>query len=281
MNTQELRSPLWYWLRAAYVSRREYAKAVAGFAVVCGGLWLAGWFWQLAGLQVAGYAIAGFGLANFLFTLVGLYFMYGHVSRRYYRRLLEAAQLPDDARIADVHVGTYRATWNFADLLPRSRIASIDIWDDRYHGEKALYDVRRLEAPTLQAHERIDFLKGDAERLPLPHASVDAVTLGFGIHEIPGGKRDALFGEIRRILKPGGKLAMYERGWNLPNYFVFGPGMFHFTRTGDWIKLLKRHFDNVHTEKAVGFVDLFLCSNTGATAFGPHGLRPVGVGGTP
>src|SRR5262245_26722981 len=72
-----MRSPIWYWLRAVYVSRREYYIAVAGFAVVCGLLWTAGFWTDWSGLQIAAYALGGFGLLNFLVTLVGLYWMYG------------------------------------------------------------------------------------------------------------------------------------------------------------------------------------------------------------
>lgn len=261
-----MRHPLWYWLRAVYVSRREYYVAVAGFAVVCSALWGLGYSLGWPGLQWAAYGIAGLGFLNFICTLIGLYRMYGPPSRRYYQRLVELGQLEGPVQIADVHVGTYRATWNFAELLPKARIHSVDIWDETIvDSEAALWDVRRLEAPTREAHERITFLKGEFARLPLEDRSVDAVTLGFGIHEVPRESLDQVFAEIRRVLKPGGRLLMYERGWSIPNYIVFGPGMFHFTRSQAWEALLERHFGAVQRERVTWFVDLFVCRNDGET----------------
>lgn len=253
-----MRSPYWYWLRAVYVSRREYYLAVAGFAVVCGVLWGVGYAIGWGSLQIAAYVIAGLGLFNFLCTLMGLFCMYGPPSERYYRRLVERGGLKGPVQISDVHVGTYRATWNLAKLLPNAKIASIDIWDEAIvDSEPALWDVRKLEAPTKEKHERIQFLKGAFAQLPLADAAVDAVTLGFGIHEVPRASLDSVFTEIRRVLKPGGKLLMYERGWSVPNYIVFGPGMFHFTRKRDWLALLEKHFGTVRTERVMQFVDLF------------------------
>lgn len=261
-----MRSPTWYWLRAVYVSRRDYFKAVLGFAVVCGALWAAGYFTGWSGLQIAAYAIAGFGLVNFVFTLLGLYWMYGHPSRRYYQKLVTSGGLQGPMQIADVHVGTYRATWNYVDMLPQAHIHSIDIWDESIvDSEAALGDVRRLEAPTAEKHDRVTFHKGRFDRLPLADRSVDAVTLGFGIHEVPKESLDAVFAEVLRVLRPGGKMLMYERGWNVPNYFVFGPGMFHFTRKRDWLALLEQHFGNVRTERLIAFIDLFVCDKSPAT----------------
>jgi SAM-dependent methyltransferase len=49
---------------------------------------------------------------------------------------------------------------------------------------------------------------GDATKLGLKDACADAVLIHGGIHHVPD--RIALFGEIRRILKPGGRLYFYE-----------------------------------------------------------------------
>jgi len=56
--------------------------------------------------------------------------------------------------------------------------------------------------------EIISFVQGDAERLPFPDASFDAVTVGFGLRNLVDLDRG--LDEIFRVLKPGGRLSALE-----------------------------------------------------------------------
>ena len=51
-------------------------------------------------------------------------------------------------------------------------------------------------------------MRGDATRIPLGDASVDAVTIAFGIRNVENTR--AACGEMRRVLAPGGRLAILE-----------------------------------------------------------------------
>lgn len=55
---------------------------------------------------------------------------------------------------------------------------------------------------------RVRLLRGDATMLPFGDASFDAVTIGFGIRNIP--RRVAAMGEMARVLVPGGRLYVLE-----------------------------------------------------------------------
>jgi demethylmenaquinone methyltransferase/2-methoxy-6-polyprenyl-1,4-benzoquinol methylase len=55
---------------------------------------------------------------------------------------------------------------------------------------------------------RIAFARGDAMRIPLRDASVDAVTIAFGIRNVEDPP--AACREIARVLAPGGRLAILE-----------------------------------------------------------------------
>lgn len=54
----------------------------------------------------------------------------------------------------------------------------------------------------------IEWLQGDLLRLPFGDASFDAVTVGFGVRNVED--LDRALRELRRVLKPGGRLAILE-----------------------------------------------------------------------
>ncbi|MDP3181995.1 MAG: bifunctional demethylmenaquinone methyltransferase/2-methoxy-6-polyprenyl-1,4-benzoquinol methylase UbiE [Desulfobaccales bacterium] len=82
-------------------------------------------------------------------------------------------------------------------------------------GRVVLYDINRamLEAgrPKVAASslsETIIYLQGDAQRLSLADASLDAALVGFGIRNLT--HPEAGLKEMHRVLKPGGKLMCLE-----------------------------------------------------------------------
>ena len=56
----------------------------------------------------------------------------------------------------------------------------------------------------------IQFLQGNAENTSLPDASFDLVTVMWAFHEAPLQGRDRIIKEARRLLSPGGILAVVD-----------------------------------------------------------------------
>jgi demethylmenaquinone methyltransferase/2-methoxy-6-polyprenyl-1,4-benzoquinol methylase len=54
----------------------------------------------------------------------------------------------------------------------------------------------------------ITWVEGDVLALPFPDASFDAATVGFGVRNVP--ELEAGLRELRRVLRPGGRLAILE-----------------------------------------------------------------------
>jgi demethylmenaquinone methyltransferase / 2-methoxy-6-polyprenyl-1,4-benzoquinol methylase len=59
-----------------------------------------------------------------------------------------------------------------------------------------------------RGHQHVQWLAGTAEQLPLPDASVDTLTIAFGIRNVT--QLDAALAEARRVLKPGGRFLCLE-----------------------------------------------------------------------
>ena len=57
-------------------------------------------------------------------------------------------------------------------------------------------------------HPDLEFIVGDAEALPFPPASFDAVTISFGLRNVSNPQ--VALGEMYRVLKPGGRIVICE-----------------------------------------------------------------------
>jgi demethylmenaquinone methyltransferase/2-methoxy-6-polyprenyl-1,4-benzoquinol methylase len=88
-----------------------------------------------------------------------------------------------------------------------------------------------FSAPMLERARRkstqVEWLEGDALGLPFPEGSFDAVTIGFGLRNVANVERG--LEELRRVLKPGGRLAILEitrpRGLMAPFYRFWFDGV--------------------------------------------------------
>lgn len=73
---------------------------------------------------------------------------------------------------------------------------------------RPMMDFGRAKSGRTGADGLVTFVQGDAEALPFPEASFDAVTVGFGLRNLVDLDRG--LGEIGRVLKPGGRFAGLE-----------------------------------------------------------------------
>ena len=251
-------TPWWYWGRAVYVSRRDYWKITKYFLAVGIPLGAIGALFHVPMAFQAAIVLAAIGLLLLAYSLFGLYRMYGHPALRYIRRLVDLGGLRGEITVADLHIGTYRHAFLLSDALPEATIQTVDCWNvEGESPEEAVQDVRDLEAPPT-SNPRIVPSRADHFTVPLPDASCGAVCFGFGTHEIPaGGAREKLFSEADRVLKSGGKVLLFEHGWDAHNYVIFGPVIHHVTKRQDWDRFLRERFDDVKYARSSQAVDLF------------------------
>ena len=126
------------------------------------------------------------------------------LDQRWRRATAEAAVRPGD-RVLDACCGT--GDLAVAAKAAGGRVTGLD------------FSRRMLERARRKSSE-IEWVRGDALELPFGDASFDAATVGFGARNLDDLERG--LAELRRVLRPGGRLAILEitrpRGLLAPFY---------------------------------------------------------------
>lgn len=113
--------------------------------------------------------------------------------------------------------------------LAGSRGRVFDFYDPTEMREPSIERARRLATNAVQP-EPVDF-----RHLPAAAETADAALLLLSAHELRSDEaRDALFGEIHRILAPHGRAIVVEHLRNWANFAAFGPGFLHFHSRRTW-----------------------------------------------
>jgi demethylmenaquinone methyltransferase/2-methoxy-6-polyprenyl-1,4-benzoquinol methylase len=126
------------------------------------------------------------------------------LDRVWRRRAIDSLALAAGERVLDVCAGTADVCIGAARAVPEGvRVVGVD-----FAGAMLAVGQEKLRAARLVG--RVLLVRGDAMALPVADASVDALTIAFGIRNVQDTR--AACREIVRVLKPGGRLAIVEFG---------------------------------------------------------------------
>ena len=158
--------------------------------------------------------------------------MFSRIARRYdvanrllsggtdvwWRRVLVravATRRPQD--VLDLATGSGDVAFALGNRLPAdTSIIGMDFC-------RPMLDEAEIKKRQSGRYANITFRQGDGLQLPVEDASVDAVTLSFGLRNM--ADRHRALSEIRRVLRPGGRLFLLEfsqpYGWFRPFYYFY------------------------------------------------------------
>lgn len=114
-------------------------------------------------------------------------------TRRWRSAVVEAVDLQPGERVLDLAAGTGTSSVPFAKA--GARVVAVD------------FSLGMLEVGR-RRHPGVPFVAGDGMRLPFADGVFDAATISFGLRNI----HDRMVGlaELRRVVKPGGRLVVCE-----------------------------------------------------------------------
>lgn len=117
------------------------------------------------------------------------------------RKALRTLVPSSPRRMLDVATGTAEVAILAASMLKPEQILGIDI-------SEGMLEIGRSKVDKAGLADVIRLQKGDSEDIDAPDDSFDAVTVAFGVRNFADLTRG--LSEIRRVLRPGGRLVVLE-----------------------------------------------------------------------
>lgn len=135
----------------------------------------------------------------------------------YWRRELgRGCRLVPGTLVLDLAAGTLDVARELVRQVPGVRVVAVD-----FSLPMLMWGWEKL---TSRERQQIQPVAADAYQLPFPDGTFGALTIAFGLRNLPD--RAAALAEMRRVLRPGGLLAILEfappsRGWRLRLYRLY------------------------------------------------------------
>ena len=159
--------------------------------------------------------------------------MFGRIARRYdlanlllaggmdswwRARLVAAVRRCEPRDVLDLATGSGDVAFALAkNLKPATPILGLDFC------QPMLDQAEVKKAAGQERFRHVTFRQGDGLALPLPDASIDAVTISFGLRNL--ADRDRGLREMHRVLRPGGHVFVLEfsqpAAWFRPLYYFY------------------------------------------------------------
>ncbi len=124
------------------------------------------------------------------------------IHRLWKRFTIELSGVRPGHQVLDIAGGTGDLTMKFSDLVgPSGKVVLADI-------NESMLQVGRSRLTDRGYAGNIEYVQADAERLPFPDNTFNAVSIAFGLRNVTD--KDQALRDMTRVLKPGGKLMVLE-----------------------------------------------------------------------
>lgn len=127
------------------------------------------------------------------------------IDQRWRKKTVGALRLEPGQRVLDLATGTADLAVMIARRCPGVRIDGLDP-----SAKMLAVGQRKLEGAGDHADltQRITLREGDAQAMPYPDHTFDALCMAFGIRNVPD--RGRALREMARVVRPGGRIAILE-----------------------------------------------------------------------
>lgn len=118
------------------------------------------------------------------------------------RVAVKCSEVKNNGRVLDICCGTGKITMELAAAVGKNgRVIGLDFSEN-------MLGVARQTVKGSEFEDRIELVQGNAMALVFPDSTFDAVTVGWGLRNVPDIK--TVVGEMMRVVKPGGMVVSLD-----------------------------------------------------------------------
>ncbi len=157
------------------------------------------------------YAAYVFEKIHHRYDFITVFLSYG-MDSGWKKKMIQMMHLRGDEKVLDLACGTGDITFAEAEKLPSGHAVGLDLTQ----GMLKLAEQKRQQLNV----QNVSYHRADIMHMPYPDNSFDVITGGYALRNVPNLK--GAIEEIKRVLKPGGK--MYSLDFGHPDNKLYGWG---------------------------------------------------------
>lgn len=197
-------------------------------------------------------------LSSILISLLTSYYVYD-LSGLYKLKWIDSNN--KESLIININAGFDETSSLLQNKFKNAEFIALDFYNPRTHTEISIKRARKAysQFPNTIAIE--------TSNTKLLDDSVDKIFVILSAHEIRNDiERIIFFKELKRIIKPNGKIYITEHLRDLPNFLAYNLGFLHFYSKNSWLHIFKNANLNVRAEiKITPFISTFILNKNGDT----------------
>jgi hypothetical protein len=198
------------------------------FAIVVSAATLAGGMYWERYLPYACF-LALCVLVPVMVSLVVSYYIYDR-SELYSLKWLNDIHVKTNGKLVTINAGFDETSALLRSKYPDAALTIFDFYDPKRHSEISIKRARRACSP----QEFSTTISTSC--LPVKDSSVDNIFVILSAHEIRDRReRTLFFQELCRAITPSGRIVVTEHIRDLPNFFAYTLGVFHFLPRSAWL----------------------------------------------
>ncbi len=200
-------------------------------------------------------------LLTTVITLLVSFYVYD-LSGLYKLNWLSELLNENNNKIVNINSGFDETSILLKEKFPDSELIVFDFYNPLKHTEVSISRARKAYPPfpnTIQV---------STSAIPLDDNYADKIFVILSAHEIRNeSERIIFFKELERMLNQKGQIIVTEHLRNLPNFFAYNIGAFHFFSESSWKKIFETaHFKIVKTISVTSFIKTFILEKYGTTS---------------